>query len=59
MNIKPEEDYVHIFRQWLMFHTVNQLLPVVNYSNPLALSSGNRYLKPEVGYDLSLELVDF
>jgi hypothetical protein len=34
--------------------TVNQLLPVVNYSNPLTLSSGNRYLKPEVGYDLAL-----
>lgn len=32
----------------------NQLLPVVNNSNPLILNSGNRELKPEVSYDLSL-----
>ena len=42
------------------FHTlvnvpdVNQLLPVINISNPLILSSGNRHLKPELRYDLSL-----
>jgi hypothetical protein len=34
--------------------SVNQLLPAVNYSNPLALSSGNRNLRPELTYDLSL-----
>jgi hypothetical protein len=33
---------------------VNQLLPVINTSNPLILSSGNRYLKPEISYDLAL-----
>lgn len=33
---------------------VNQLLPVIDYSNPLALNRGNRNLKPEVGYDLSV-----
>lgn len=33
--------------------SVNQLLPAVNYSNPLALSSGNRNLKPELGYNMS------
>ena len=34
--------------------TVNQLLPVVNNSNPLVLSRGNRYLKPELNNSLSL-----
>jgi hypothetical protein len=32
----------------------NQLLPVVNNSNPLILNTGNRSLKPEINYDLSL-----
>ncbi len=32
----------------------NQLLPVVNNSNPLILNTGNRNLKPEINYDLSL-----
>lgn len=34
--------------------SISQLLPVVNYSNPLVLTSGNRYLKPERAYNLSL-----
>lgn len=32
--------------------TINQLLPVVNNSNPLMISWGNRYLKPERSYNL-------
>ena len=36
--------------------TVNQLLPVFNNYNPLALSRGNRYLKPEISNNLSLNL---
>jgi len=42
------------------FHTmvnvpsINQLLPVADNSNPLVLTSGNRNLKPELGYNLSM-----
>ena len=42
------------FQTMVNVPSVNQLLPVVNNSNPLSLSSGNRYLKPELGYNLSL-----
>jgi hypothetical protein len=34
--------------------TINQLLPVADISNPLALSWGNRSLKPQVSNNLSL-----
>jgi hypothetical protein len=34
--------------------TINQLLPVVNISNPIVLSTGNRNLKPELDNSLSL-----
>lgn len=33
---------------------VNQLLPVTDNSNPLDLSSGNRFLKPEINYNMAL-----
>jgi hypothetical protein len=42
------------FQTMVNVPSVNQLLPVVNNSNPLSLSSGNRYLKPELDYNLSL-----
>jgi hypothetical protein len=42
------------FQSMINVPSVNQLLPVVNYSNPLALSFGNRDLKPERRYSLSL-----
>lgn len=34
--------------------SINQLLPTINISNPLALSRGNRFLKPELSNNLSV-----
>jgi hypothetical protein len=34
--------------------SINQLLPVINISNPLAISQGNRFLKPEISNNLSV-----
>jgi hypothetical protein len=34
--------------------SVNQLLPTINISNPLTLSRGNRFLKPELSNNLSV-----
>jgi len=34
--------------------SINQLLPTINISNPLVLSRGNRFLKPELSNNLSV-----
>ncbi len=39
--------------------SINQLLPVVNYTNPLQLYKGNMYLKPEYKQNLRINWIFF
>lgn len=59
-NLSWEYEYKTGRRVRLYYETgvnvpsINQLLPTINISNPLALSRGNRYLKPEISNNLSV-----
>ena len=41
------------YETYVNIPAINQLLPVINTSNPVVLSWGNRFLKPEISYNLS------